>query len=156
MTTTCPRHNNVMQFLYVSKNCQVTWLKSSTFWKKSYFNFDLNVFFMKELKGAILAQNHRRSQGVAQGTRAPSIEMPPMTKACQKSLVSSFLVSFSNFAYNSTLVQQQFTINNVDDQETRRIPTNSSFSNQFKHITKVKLRVFVLKVATSSSHLNFL
>ena len=24
MTTTCPRHNNVMQFLEVSKNCQVT------------------------------------------------------------------------------------------------------------------------------------
>ena len=35
---------------------------------------------MKELKGAILSQNHRRSQGVAQGARAPSIEMPPMTK----------------------------------------------------------------------------
>ena len=24
MATTCPRHNNVMQFLDVSKNCQVT------------------------------------------------------------------------------------------------------------------------------------
>ena len=34
-------------------------------------------FFMKELKGAILSQNHRRSQG---GSRGPSIEMPPMTK----------------------------------------------------------------------------
>ena len=32
---------------------------------------------MKELKGAILSQNDRRSQGV---TRAPSIEMPPLTK----------------------------------------------------------------------------
>ena len=37
-------------------------------------------FFMEELKGAILSQNQRRSQGVAQGARAPSIEMPPMTK----------------------------------------------------------------------------
>ena len=39
---------------------------------------------MKELKGAILSQNHRRSQGVAQGVRDPSIEMPSMTKICQK------------------------------------------------------------------------
>ena len=35
---------------------------------------------MKELKGAILFQNHRRSWGVAQETRAPSIQTPPMTK----------------------------------------------------------------------------
>ena len=35
---------------------------------------------MKELKGAILSQNNRRSQGVAQGPRAPSIQMPQMTK----------------------------------------------------------------------------
>ena len=35
---------------------------------------------MKELKGSILSQNHRRSLGVAQGARAPSIEMPPMTQ----------------------------------------------------------------------------
>ena len=35
---------------------------------------------MKELKGTILFQNHRRSQGVAQGAWVPSIEMPPMTK----------------------------------------------------------------------------
>ena len=50
MTTTCPRHNNVMQFLYVSKNCQVTWLKSPTFGKKSYFKFALNVFLWKNLR----------------------------------------------------------------------------------------------------------
>ena len=50
------------------------------FWKKSYFNFALDVFFMKELKVAILSQNHRRSQGLAQGARAPSNEMPPMSK----------------------------------------------------------------------------
>ena len=32
--------------------------------EKSLFNFALNAsFFMKELKGAILSQNHRRSQG---------------------------------------------------------------------------------------------
>ena len=79
MTTMCPSHNNVMQFLEVSKNCQVTWLESSTFWKVSYFSFALNVFFMKELNGVILSQNYRRSQGVAQGARPP-IEMPPMTK----------------------------------------------------------------------------
>ena len=61
---------------------------------------------MKELRGAILSQNHWRSQGVAEGIGAPSIKMPPMTKICQKSLVSSISVSFSIFAYNSTRVQQ--------------------------------------------------
>ena len=62
---------------------------------------------MKEhIRGAILSQNHWRSQEVAEGARAPSIKMPPMTKICQKSLVSSFSVSFSIFAYNSTRVQQ--------------------------------------------------
>ena len=35
---------------------------------------------MKELKGAILSQNHRRSQGVALEAQAPSIETPPVTK----------------------------------------------------------------------------
>ena len=70
-----------MQFLEVSKNYQVNGLESSTFWKKSYFNFPINVFFEKELKGSFLSQNHWRSQGgEAQGARAPSIEMPPMTK----------------------------------------------------------------------------
>ena len=59
---------------------------------------------MKELKGAILSPNYRLTQGVDQGTRAPSIEMQPMTKVRQKKLVSSFLVSFSIFAYDSTRV----------------------------------------------------
>ena len=63
-------------------------------------------FFVKEIKGAILFQNHRRSQGGAQGAQAPSIEMPSMTKIWQKSLVSSFSVSFSIILYNSTRVQQ--------------------------------------------------
>ena len=72
--------------------------------KLFYFNC---FFFVKELKGAILSQNHRRSQGGGgggQGARATTIEMPPMTKICQKDFVSSF--SFSIFAYNSTRVQQ--------------------------------------------------
>ena len=62
---------------------------------------------MKELiRGAILSQNHWGSQGVAEGTRAPSIKMPPIAKLCQKSLVSSFSVSLSIFAYNGTRVPQ--------------------------------------------------
>ena len=32
---------------------------------------------MKELKGAFLSQNHKRSQGGSPGDPAPSIEMPP-------------------------------------------------------------------------------
>ena len=58
---------------------------------------------MKELKGPILSQI---AGGVAQWARGPSVEMPPMTKILQKNLVSSFSVSFSIFAYNSTRVQQ--------------------------------------------------
>ena len=62
---------------------------------------------MKELiRGAILSQNHWRRQGVAEGTRAPLIEMPPMTKICQKSLVSYFKFLLASLrtsvhAYNS-------------------------------------------------------
>ena len=58
-------------------------------------------------------------------------------------------------AYNSARLQQQLTINNVDDQGGPAHPHNSIFSNQFKRITRVKSRVFVLKVATSGPHLNF-
>ena len=61
---------------------------------------------MKDLKGAILSHIIGVARGVAQGARDPSFEMPPMTKFQQKSLVSSFSVSFSIFAYNSTRVQQ--------------------------------------------------
>ena len=82
MMTTCPRHNNVMQFLEVSKNCQVTWLKSSTFRKKSYryFNFALNVFLRKNLRARSYLKIIGVARGVAQGSGALSIEMQPMTK----------------------------------------------------------------------------
>ena len=35
-------------------------------------------------------------------------------------------------------------------------PLNLMFANQFKRITLVKFRVFILKVANSGSHLTFL
>ena len=59
---------------------------------------------------------------VAQGARGLSIEMLPMTKIWQKSLVSSFSVSFSILAHNSTRVQQKSRTNNIDDQGARRTP----------------------------------
>ena len=96
MTTTCPRHNNVMQFLEVSKNCQVTWLKSSTFWKKSYFKFALNVFFMKKLKSAILSQNHRRSQGGGPGVKK-SYFNPIFTNIFNKRFFQNKHFFFKNF-----------------------------------------------------------
>ena len=46
---------------------------------------------MKELKGAILSQNHMRRQGVAQGARVPTIEMPPIQKFDKKALFLHFL-----------------------------------------------------------------
>ena len=45
---------------------------------------------MKELKGAILSQNHKRIQGGGPGARAPSIETPPMTKFNKKALFLHF------------------------------------------------------------------
>ena len=35
-------------------------------------------------------------------------------------------------------------------------PLNLMFANQFKRITRVKLRVFILKVANSGLHVTFL
>ena len=50
----------------------------------------------------LMVRSYLKIIGVARGlARAPSIEMPPMTKIYQKKLVSSFSVSFSIFAYNS-------------------------------------------------------
>ena len=64
------------------------------------------VFFMKELKGAILSQNHGRSQAGGPGGPGPLNRNATNGKIEQKSLVSPFSVSFSIFAYNSTRVQQ--------------------------------------------------
>ena len=61
-------------------------------------------FCKKELKGAILFQNLRCSQLGGTGDRNQNATYEK--KFCQKSLVSSFSVSFSILAYNSTLVQQ--------------------------------------------------
>ena len=88
--TTCPRHNNVRQFLEVSKNCQVTWLESSSFWKKSYFNFALIVFYMKERKDAILSQNHWRSQGDGPERRGPLHRNATNDKNVKKALFFHF------------------------------------------------------------------
>ena len=50
---------------------------------------------MKKLKGAILSQNHWRSQGVAKGTRAPSIKMPPICQSkCQKFVKKALFLHF--------------------------------------------------------------
>ena len=61
MTITCPRHDNVMQFLEVSKKLSSDLNRVFHVLEKSYFNFALNAFFMKELRGAILSQNDRYS-----------------------------------------------------------------------------------------------
>ena len=64
-------------------------------------------FFIKEIKGMILSQNHRRSQGGGLGSRVPSIEMPPMTKIYQENLFLhfQFLLASLGTTY-STRVQQ--------------------------------------------------
>ena len=47
-----------------------------------------------------------RAGGGAGGPGPPPIDMPPMLKMWQKSLVSWCSVSWNIFAYNSTLVQK--------------------------------------------------
>ena len=44
--------------------------------------------------------------------------------------------------------------NNIDPKGPG--PLNLMFANQFKRITRVKLRVFILKVANSGPHVTFL
>ena len=61
---------------------------------------------MTEFKGAILSQNHRRSQGGGPVGPGPLNLNATMDKNLTKKLVSSFSVSFSIFAYNSTRVQR--------------------------------------------------
>ena len=75
---------------------------------------------MKELKAAILSKNHTRSQEGFPGGPGPINWNATNTKIWKKRLVSSFSVSFSIFAYNSTRVQLQLTINKIDDQWARR------------------------------------
>ena len=57
---------------------------------------------MKELKVAILSQNHRQSQGGGQGGPGPLNQ----NATNDTNLTTKFSVSFSIFAYNSTLAQQ--------------------------------------------------
>ena len=65
MTTTCQRHKKCRAIPGGFKKLSSDLTRVLHVLEKKFFlNFALNVFFMKELKGAILFQNHRRSQGV--------------------------------------------------------------------------------------------
>ena len=70
-------------------------------------------------------------------------------------IVCSVSVSFSIFRLR---VQQQTCTtginNNIDDPGPGTL--SSIFANQFICINRVKLRIFVWKVASSGPHLNFL
>ena len=71
---------------------------------------------MKEIKGAILSQNHKRNQEGGPGGPGPlNRNATNDTNLTKKSLVSSVSVSFGIFAYNTTRLQQYLTINNIDD-----------------------------------------
>ena len=78
--------------------------------------------------------------------------MLSMTKCGKKPIVSSVSISLRIFR------EQRFLLafaNNIDDQGPRA-PLNSIFANQFKCITREKLKVFVLKFAFSGPHPIFL
>ena len=88
---------------------------------------------MKELKDAILPQNQRRSQGGGPGGPGPLNRNATNDKnLTKKPCFFIFSVSFSIFACNSTRVQQQLTINNIDDQGARRTPLIQFFPTDLK------------------------
>ena len=68
----------------------------------------------------------------------------------RKYFVSSVSVSLSIFHVQQYTHTRVIT-NNFDDQGARA-PTNSIFANQFKCMTRVKLRACVLKIATPGPH----
>ena len=75
----------------------------------------------------------------------------PMTQLWQKAYC------FFSFSFFSIFRAQRFLLafmNNIDNQGARA-PLNSIFANQFKCITREKLRVFVLKFAIPGPHLTF-
>ena len=75
MTTTCPRHNNAVQFLELSKKLSSDLTRVLHVLENKFFEFSFKCFvlfiFMKELKDAILFQNHWRSQGDGPGRLGP-------------------------------------------------------------------------------------
>ena len=82
------------------------------------------------------------------GGQGPSqIEMLPMIKMSQKRLLL-----FLQFLLASS---RTTAINNIIDPRGTG-PLNLIFANQFKCITRVKLRIFFLKVANAGRHLTFL
>ena len=75
-------------------------LENKLFW------FWFKFFFMKELRGGILSENHWRSQGVAEGIRAPSIKIHQWQKFVKKALFLHFQFLLASLrttvnAYNS-------------------------------------------------------
>ena len=86
--------------------------------------------------------------------KAPPIEMPPMIKMRQKTYC------FFSFSFFQHLRLQQYMCTTVIyykiDHQGALGPLNSIFADQFKRINLVKLRFFVLKVATLGPYLIFL
>ena len=136
----------------------VKWLDSSPprFGKEVILILLQMLFFMKELKGAILSQNHWRSQ--VGGPESPG----PVNRnaTIDKNLTKKFFFFIFGFFWHVCV--QQYMRTAVMNNKLYwwpggpAHPLNSIFSNQFKRITKVKSRVLVLKVATLAPHLKFL
>ena len=78
----------------------------------------------------------------------PSIEMQPVIKMSQKRLLF--------FQFQFLLASSRTTAINNNSDLGGPGPLNLIFANQFKCITQVKLRVFILKVTNSGPHLIFL
>ena len=114
-------------------------------------NFDKKDDIFKKQK---LFDRHRRSHGGG-GVRDP---LPNRNAINDKNEIKK--TCFFSFTFFLHFRVQQCTRtkvikNNIDNQGARAL-LNSIFANQFKYITRVKLRVFALKLGSSGPHVTFL
>ena len=166
-----PRRSSPWLWPQVLENCPVLGSKTALFlnsWnfvgkrQKPRRKF-ANTFFVF-FTYSITVGKGRRARPHLLGGRVPPNWNFTKDKNVTKKAYCFFSFSFFSFSFFSFSFFLAFfadssigylTILNFDDQGCR-VPLNSIFASQFKHITRRKWRVFVLKVAISGSHLAFL
>ena len=84
----------------------------------------------------------------------PPIEMQPMIKIWQKSLLFRQFQYFSAFFCVQRYTRTAVNNNNIDDQGAG--PSQFNFCQSIKMNNLAEIKGFYLKVATSVSHLTFL
>ena len=84
----------------------------------------------------------------------PPIEMRPMIKMCQKSLLFRQFQYFPAFFCVQQYTRTAVINNNIDNQEAG--PPQFNFCQSMKMNNQAEIKGFYLKVATTGSHITFL